>query len=300
MTTPGRQITDMLIERPERRRFEIALDRKAILSYPSTAETVGRVIPGPTLPLRMRSLIAPGTTTGSGILYVRETSFTSSPIKPINPGALKPAANLSYDVQQQPVITIPAYMKLPDQYWEDFTMLESWMDTRLLYGLAMAEENQLLNGDGTAPNLQGFMLVAITAPGPVTPPAPGAGAVLAGVASGVAALYGRGYAATGVVLNPNDFGVMLMALGSPELVTTPVSLWGIPVVISSAMASGNYLVGQFAPYSQIFDREEAGVEIATENEDDFVKNLVTVRAEERLALAIYQPAAFAKGTFLLS
>lgn len=299
--TPGQQVTDTLLEHPESRRFTV--ERKAvspILLYPPTYETVPRVIPGPVVPLRMRDLIPQGTTVGSGIVYVRETSFTSSPIVPIAAGALKAQADLTYDVQQQPVITIPAYMKLPKQYWDDFAMLQSWMDSRLYYGLTQAEEIQFLNGNGVAPNLQGFMLVALSVPAVTPAPTPGASAVLAGVASGVAYVYGRGYTPTGIVLNPNDFGVLLPALGTPAWITAPISLWGIPVVISPAMASGSFLVGQFDPYSQIFDRDEAALEMADQNQDDFIKNLVTLRAEERLALAIYQPGAFAKGTFLLS
>ena len=306
MKTLGQQITDALTEKPERRRFDVVLDRKAgpILAYPSTAETVPRVIPGPTLPYRLRSLIAPGRTVGSGVLYVRETSFTSSPIAPVSAGNLKPAANLTYDVQLQPVATIAAYMKLPAQYWEDFAMLESWIDARALYGLAQAEEAQLLNGNGVSPNLQGFMLVAISV---TTVAGSGGVALLDNVAAGIGALYGRGYQCTGIVLNPGDWGVALNAkstaggylIGPPGVVPDPLRLWGIPVVVSTAMASGNYLVGQFDPYSQIFDRDEAALEMADQNEDDFLKNLVTVRAEERLAFAIYQPAAFAKGTFTM-
>jgi HK97 family phage major capsid protein len=293
MKTPGEQITGTLLEHPERRRFNVNVGRKAvtpILTYPSTAETVDRVIPGPVLPLRLRSLITPGQTVGSGILYARETSFTSSTIVPVNPGALKGAADLSYEIVQQPVITIPAYLKLPKQYWEDFVMLESWMNSRLLYGLSDAEENQLLNGNGIAPNLQGLMAVAMA----VTP---GAAGLLNGVAAGIAAVYGRGYLVTGIVVNPADWGKILTTLGTPALMGPSMTLWGIPVVISKWMTALNYLVGQFNPYSQIFDREEAAVEIADQDQDDFIRNLVAIRAEERLALAVYQPGAFAKGTF---
>lgn len=288
--SPGEQITNVLMEHPECRRFELVLDRKAgpILSYPSTAETVTQVAPGPMLPLRLRSLIPAGSTAGSGILYVRETSFTSSTIIPIAPGGLKGAAELTYEVQQQPAITVPAYMKLPRQYWDDFAMLQSWMNSRLLYGLADAEENQLLNGNGVAPNLQGFMAVAIA----VTPAASG---LIAGVAAGLAAVYSRGYLPTGIVVNANDWGKALATI-TPVL-TGPLNLWGVPVIVSRYMAAGSYLTGQFNPYSQIFDRDEAAVEVADQNQDDFIRNLVTVRAEERLALAIYQPGAFAKGTF---
>ncbi len=303
MKSPGQQITDILMEHPERRRFDITLNRKAvgpILSFPPTDETVGRVIPGSILPLRMRSLIPQGTTVGSGILYVREVSFTETAIVPVAPGTPKPQPIMTYDVQHSPVTTIPAYLKLPSQYWDDFAMLESWMGARLLYGLEIAEEKQLLNGNGVSPNLEGFMAVALPAPVIAAPPAPGPAAILASVANGIAYLYQQGYSPTGIVMNPNDWGVLLLGLGAPAWVTVPIMLWGVPVVISSGMISGNYLVGQFNPFSQIFDREEAALELADQNEDDFVKNLITLRAEERLALAIYQTSAFVKGTFLLS
>ncbi len=295
MKTPGEQITTALLEQPERRCFDITVDRKAvvpILSYPSTAETVPRVIPGSMLPMRMRNLIPGGTTTGSGILYVREISFNKGVIGPVSPGAPKAQADMTYEVKQQPVVTIPAYMKLPAQYWDDFPMFQSWMDARLLYGLAVAEEDQLLNGNGTLPNLEGFLAVALSAAGGAS--------LLSGVGAALAKLYQQGYLPTGIVVNPADWGNALAndpALGAPALMQPPISLWGVPVVASPSMISGECLVGQFAPFSQIFDREDATVEIATQNQDDFIRNLVTVRAEERLTLAIYQPSAFVKGTY---
>lgn len=309
--TAGQQFCESLMEKPGQKR--VAITRKAlspILVYPPTYETIERVIPQGMLPLRMRSLIPQGTTVGSGIVYVRENAQNLQAIVPVNPGAPKTQPNMAFDVQQDVVTTIPAYLKLPKQYWDDFTMLESWMDTRLLYGLMQAEEAQLLNGNGTAPNIQGFMGVALAAPAASPLPAPGPSALLAAVASGIAWLYQQGYAPTGIVLNANDWGLTLTArdasgqyiLGPPALFTpnNVMTLWGIPVVISKAMISGNYLVGQFNPFSQIFDRDEAALEVADQNEDDFIRDLMTVRAEERLALAIYQPSAFAKGTFLLS
>jgi HK97 family phage major capsid protein len=299
----GEQVTDILMEKADRRRFAVKIDRKAgnVGAYPGTPETLPRVIPGTTQPYRVRYLCAPGTTVGSGIVYVRETSLTGT-IVPIAPGGLKTQANMAWAVVNQPVTTIPAYLKIPAQYWEDFAMLQSWIDSRALYALAEAEENQLLNGDGTGSNLQGFMSVAITVSSVV---GSGGAALLDSVATGIAALYARGYIATGIVVNPLDWGNVLAAksvgggylLGDPGLITDPARLWGIPVVVAPAMAAGSYLVGQFTPYSQIFDRDDAAIEIADQNQDDFIRNMVTVRAEERLALAIYQSAAFAKGTF---
>lgn len=305
MKSPGEQIGAALLERPEQRRFDITLERKAagpILTVPGTYETVPQVGPGPTLPLRLRSLIPGGRIVGAGITYLRETSITESPVGPTAPGNVKPAMDLTYETQQRPAVTIPAYLKISRQAWDDFEFFSSWIDARMYYALALAEERQLLNGSGVLPQLEGLMLVAI---GTTTVAGSGGAAVLDNVAAGIAALYGRGYVPDGVVLNPADYGKALTAkatgggyaAGFPAEVSAPPALWGIPVVLAPAMAAGSYLVGQFNPHCQIFDRDEASIEVAEQNQDDYVKNLVTVRAEERLAFAIYQVGAFSKGTF---
>jgi HK97 family phage major capsid protein len=304
--TPGSQITGVLMEHPKQKRFDVSLGRKAagaplLVGPPSSAVTVQQVTPGPVLPIRMRSIIPGGSMVGDGIIYARETSITNSVFVPVAHGALKAEGGLTYEVVTRKAVTIPAYMKLPSQYWEDFAMLQSWIDSRLLYSLSLAEEKQLLNGTGVAPNLEGLMLVAQVV---ATVAGTGGVALIDNVMAGISKLFSFGYIPDGVVVNPTDWGNALTVkagggylLGPPALITNPLNLWGIPVVLSPAMASGSYLVGQFDPYCQIFDRDDAALEVADQNVDDFVKNLVTVRAEERLAFAIYQPGAFAKGTF---
>ncbi|EQB6531191.1 phage major capsid protein, partial [Yersinia enterocolitica] len=86
-------------------------------------------------------------------------------------------------------------------------------------------------------------------------------------------------------------------LGNPSALTTP-TLWGLPVVATEAAAfKGKFLTGAFNAGAQIFDREDANVVISTENSDDFEKNMITIRCEERLALAVYRPEAFITGAF---
>lgn len=62
------------------------------------------------------------------------------------------------------------------------------------------------------------------------------------------------------------------------------------------MAVDKVLVGAFKLGAQVFDRWDARVEVGYVN-DDFTKNLVTILAEERLALAVYRPEAFIYGDF---
>jgi HK97 family phage major capsid protein len=110
--------------------------------------------------------------------------------------------------------------------------------------------------------------------------------------------------ASGIIMNPIDWDRVerlkdadgRYLIGNPQGTTSP-TLWGLPVVATQALAVDKFLVGDFAQGAQVFDRWTARVEVATENEDDFVKNMVTILAEERLALAVYRPQAFVYGDF---
>jgi len=75
-------------------------------------------------------------------------------------------------------------------------------------------------------------------------------------------------------------------------------LWGLPVVTTTSMTVDTALTGSFRLGAQIFDREDANVVVSTEDQDNFVKNMVTIRSESRVALAVYRPEAFIRNTNL--
>jgi HK97 family phage major capsid protein len=109
---------------------------------------------------------------------------------------------------------------------------------------------------------------------------------------------GRYVATAAVVSNSAWWGMALMKnamgiyiLGGPQA-TTPLSLWGTRVVLNPMMTPGSALVGDFAIGAELFDRMTANIQVANQNEDDFIRNLVTIRAEERLVLAVFLPGAF--------
>lgn len=110
------------------------------------------------------------------------------------------------------------------------------------------------------------------------------------------------YHSSGIVLNPIDWAKIELAkdengryvIGNPQGVLSP-TLWGVPVVATQSMGVGKFLTGAFDIGAQIFDRRQSSVEVGFEN-DDFTKMLLTIRATERLALAVYRPEAFIHGT----
>ncbi|TNE75539.1 MAG: phage major capsid protein, partial [Gammaproteobacteria bacterium] len=113
------------------------------------------------------------------------------------------------------------------------------------------------------------------------------------------------YRPTAVLLNPADwFDIDTRKVGASDdryVVGNPREmgqprLWGLPVVITNSITSGTFLVGAFDIGAQIWDREDATIEVSRENSDNFVKNMVTILAEERIALTVYRPGAFIKGS----
>jgi HK97 family phage major capsid protein len=253
--------------------------------------------------MTVRDLLTPGRTNSGSIQYPKETGYTNSAATVSETaGGLKPQSELKFDISTASVTTIAHWVLATRQILDDAPMLQSYIDGRLRYGLSYAEELQLLNGDGTGTNLNGVYTQATAfAAGTAVVATPTALDVLryAMLQGALAELP-----ATGMVLNPTDWagiettkdGDGRYIIGNPQQSAQP-RLWGLPVVATQAMTAGAFLVGAFRLGAQIFDRQDARVEVSTEDSDNFRKNLVTIRAEERAALAVYRPEAFIKGDF---
>ncbi len=247
--------------------------------------------------LTVRDLISPGRMDGNSLEYVRETGFTNS-AAPVAEGDPKPQSDLKFDLVTTSAKVIAHHMKASRQIIDDFSQLRSIIDQRLLYGLAYVEEGQLLNGDGTGQNLHGIIPQATAYAAAFAPSAPTAIDTLR-LAMLQAVL--AEYPATGHVLNPTDWARIELTkdttgryiIGNPQGTIGP-TLWGLPVVATQAIAVDKFLTGAFRLGAQLFDRWDARVEVGYVN-DDFTRNLVTILAEERLALAVYRPEAFIYG-----
>jgi HK97 family phage major capsid protein len=277
---------------------------KAITSDPASAgdgiapDRLTTIVGIPDRRMTVRDLITPGRTGSAAIQYLQETGFTNNAAIAAE-GTKKGESSLTFDLKNQAVVTVAHFIKASKQILDDFAQLQSYIDGRLRYGLMLVEDAQLLKGSGVGNNLNGIYTQATAYVAPLAIP----GATRIDVLR-LALLQAElaEYPSTGIVLHPTDWAAIELTkddngayiFANPQSLAQP-GLWGRPVVTTQAMTLDSFLVGAFKLGAQVFDREEANVVIATQNEDDFVKNLITIRGEERLALAVYRPEAFVKG-----
>lgn len=250
--------------------------------------------------MTIRALIMPGRTSSNLIRYVQETGFQNEAAMVLE-AAAKPQSDVTLELVDSAVKTLAHWMKASVQVLADVPLLESYIDGRLRYGLMYVEEGQILNGDGTGDNLLGLIPQAT---------AFDTSLLVAGDTQADSLRRAKlqvrkaEYAASGIVLNPVDWATIetlkdangRYIFGNPQAENEP-KMWGLPVVETNAMPTGHFMVGAFDIAAQIFDREDANVQVSTEDADNFTKNLVTIRGEERLAMAVYRPQSFVYGAF---
>ena len=287
-------------------RGSVKVEVKAITSAANSAGAlveemrVPGIVATPERRMTVRDLLTPGTTGSNSIQYVQETGFTNN-ADVVSETVQKPESAIAMELVTESVATIAHWVQASRQILADAPMLRSYIDGRLRYGLRYKEELQLLNGDGTGINLHGLIPNATDYSAPIA--ISGETIIdtlrLAHLQSELAE-----YPSTGQVLHPSDWARIELTkdtqgryiFANPVQLAAP-TLWGRPVVATQAMAEDDFLVGAFMLGAQIFDREDPSVELSTEDRDNFVKNMVTILAEERLALAVYRPEAFVYGDF---
>lgn len=251
--------------------------------------------------LTIRDLLAQGRTGSDTIEYVRENVFTNN-AAPVAEGALKPESDITFTKETANVKTVAHWIQASRQVMSDASMLQSYVGNRLLYGLALKEEEQLLSGDGTGDNLTGINAVASAYDATLNAAGDNNIDLLA---HAIYQVSDSEFSASGLIINPRDWHTLSLMkdkdgnyiLGGPQAFASNI-LWGLPVVPTKAQAQGTFTVGAFDLASQIWDRWDASIEFSREDRDNFVKNMLTILCEERLALAHYRPTALVKGEFV--
>jgi HK97 family phage major capsid protein len=250
--------------------------------------------------LTVRDLLAGGTTGTDLIYWVKENVFTNN-AGVVSEGALKPQSDITYSRLNVPVTTIAHWIKASKQVLADFQQLAALIDARLNFGLKLTEEHELLFGDGTGEHLQGIVPQATPYSGAF---AKATDTFIDVIRHAILQVRLAFYPASGAVMSPVDWHNIELTKDSQDryilaqpMGSIPAMIWGLPVVQSDSMHVGDFLVGAFKLAAMLFDREQAQILVSTEDQDDFVRNLVTILCEERLALAVTRPAAFVYGNF---
>lgn len=256
-------------------------------------------------PLRVRNLLNVVPINTDSVRYGQQSVRTNNAAIVAEKGQ-KPYSTYAWINKTATVEVIAHLAKLTLQAIADAPRLVAEIEAEMRFGLALAEEDELLNGDGTTGHLDGLIENA-------TPYSPPAGMTMTNVLSPIDKLrvailqIHLAYAAPDAhVMNPVDVANIELLrrdpdkgggylFGNPDTNTGVLRLWRLPVVETPSMGVGEFLTGAFKYAATLYQREGVTALISTENEDDFEKNLATMRVEERLGLAVKRPYALVYG-----
>jgi HK97 family phage major capsid protein len=219
---------------------------------------------------------------------------------PQTQGSAKSQIDFDITMTDAPAQYIAGFVRISRQMLDDVPAMTSFLQARLLEKYLLAEDAQLLNGNGTAPNLQGITGVASAATGAAT-------VDVEQLVQAIAQVYNADYSANGILINPIDWAAIMntkntnaaYSLPGSTVVTTDgtLTIAGIPVFQSTAIAADKFLVGDWAMGAQIMQNQGISVQFSEMDSDNFQKNLITVRVEARIAFPIYYSGAFVYGDF---
>ena len=272
------------------------------------SQRVVGIVNNPNRVLTIRDLLPVGRTTSNLVEFTKENVFTNSAgpqyNSPATENVTKPESGITFTLESAPVVTLAHFIPVSRQVLEDAPQLESYVNGRLMYGLKLEEEDQLLNGNGLSGNIGGILksgnFTAYTR-------AKTGDTKLDTLRRAITQAQLSEYTPDAIVLNPADweeiellkssYGEYIFDMDSFPIEALGPRMWGKRIVATNSITAGTFLVGSFMMGAQLWDRMDAAVQISYEDGDNFKKNMATLRAEERAALTIFRPAAFISGSF---
>jgi HK97 family phage major capsid protein len=242
-------------------------------------------------------MIAVGT--GNAYTYMSETTFTNNAAEIAeNDGTGAPESALAYTEAEETIRRVATFLPITDEQLADVVGMQGLVNSRLSFMVQQRASNQLLNGNNSAPNLNGFYNRVTQAQAKSTDP------VFDAIFKGMIKVMHTGYAnPSAIVLHPNDWqdirltrttdGIYIM--GNPQ---DPGAerLFGLPVVVTNEASEGTGLVGDFANFSFVPYRQGIEVKVSDSHSDYFIKYLQAVRVSLRMALVVTRISAFCEVT----
>lgn len=283
----------------------VGSDYTATRNTLATPYTVAGIVGDPNYPLLIEGLIPHVPVTTGSVQYLKQRGFENNAAV-VAEGAAKPESTFEFELQTGNIETVAHWTKITEQLAADAPAVQAFINTKMAYGLQLKIDRQLVNGTGASGQLSGLLNTgnytdyssAITIP---------TGSTLIDFALLIKTkLEELAYAPRYLVLNPSDWAALALLkdaqkryiLGGPAGVTAK-TLWGVPVVTTSAIPQGKYLMSDFGLGATIYDRQDMAIELARSG-DDFTKNLLTLRVERRLGLVVEDARAIAGGDFVVA
>lgn len=260
----------------------------------------------PTRATHIRQLLPLGSTDAQTIRFPKESAYDDGGAATAQGSALT-QSDFDITATSVNVERIGTFMRVTEEMLNDTPQLSSYLSARVPEKILSIEDNEILNGDGSAPNLDGLFTDG-------TAFVTGAsGAFYQSVESAneydvlVAALNQlalANYQADTILLNPTDLHkIALLKSSQNEYLRQQIytgltpQIMGVNITANTAVTAGKFMVANLAQATQLWVRENLSVEFSRDDSDNFTKNLVTVRVQERVALTNYLPNAIVQGTF---
>lgn len=256
--------------------------------------------------LTVRDLM-PNTPVQSNLIeFVKESSFTNAAAMQTAEAVAKAESALTFSLSSAPVQTLAHWIPVSRQLLDDAPAIQGYVNTRLMYGLKLKEEDELLNGAGTGTDLSGLILNATAYDTTMTTVA--SDTFIDVLSHAITQVQLSFFDPTAIVIHPKDWERIKLTkttgtassgqyiFSDPHSVETP-SLWGCTVVPTQAIAESQFLVGAFDMAAMVWDRNNATVEISREHASFFIQNMAAILVEERLALTVFRSLALVYGGF---
>jgi len=260
----------------------------------------------PSRAVHIRSLIPNGTTDAQTIRFPKESAYTDNAAATAQGSALG-QSDFDLTATSVNVEKIGTFMKITEEMLADTPQLSSYLSARVPSKVLAIEDNQIMSGDGSSPNMSGLFTdgtAFTTSSGGLFYQSVESANEYDVLIAALNQLALLNYTADSILLNPTDFHkIVLLKSTANEYLKNQViqgiqpSIMGVPVTINTAIPAGKFLVGQLSVATQLWIRDGLGIEFSREDSDNFQKSFVTVRALERAALTTYLPNAIVQGTF---
>ena len=257
----------------------------------------------PDRPLLITDLITVGSTDSDTVEYVRMTSFTNAaaPVAEATTvsgaSGTKPQSDLALEKVAEPVRTLAHWVAATRRALSDASQLRSLIDGRLRNGLLQVLEDQLINGSGSGENLLGLQ----NQPG-IQGQVKGTDTLLDALHKALTKVRLKWYLPNGIALNANDWQDIRLAkdttgnyyFGPPSMAGQP-TIWGLPAAVGAQFTAGNPVVGDFTQ-AELWVREGVQVLASDSHADFFIRNIIALLAEFRVAFGVPLPEAFCEVT----